>query len=297
MPETFAPKILMSRARELRKTSGNLDLYTTHEKRLQESDFKRTLVATLKRVPMLLIFEPMLLLLCIWSALLLGILYLLFEAFPIVFGENHGFTTWQTGLAFLGQAIGLIGALCTVPWWAKVYRRAALANGGAAPPEARLPMCKLGAFLTTSGLFIFAFTSYPHVHWIAPIIGTIPFGAGVLLVYTGVFSYTTSAWLPVAASAMSANSLVRSIWAAAFPLFSTQVSWRIDAAQGNSAANSSIWESDTDFFFLPPHQMYHKLGTVGASALLAGLNVLMIPIPFLLYRYGSRIRSHSRFTF
>lgn len=64
---------------------------------------------------------------------------------------------------------------------------------------------------------------------------------------------------------MAANSLLRSAWAAAFPLFATQ--------------------------------LYNALGTDGASALLAGVNVLMIPIPFLLYRYGARIRARSRFTF
>ncbi|CAO1613765.1 unnamed protein product [Parajaminaea phylloscopi] len=263
VPETYAPKILMTRARQLRKETGNEALYTVQEKKLSESSFTKIMTTTLSRVPVLLATEPMLLILCIWSALLLGILYLLFEAFPIVFTEGHGFKIWQTGLAFLGQAVGNILALLTMPLWARRYKRAAEAHGGKAPPEARLPMTMVGAFCTVIGLFIFAFTSYPHVHWIAPILGTLPFGAGVLLIYTGVFTYTTSAWLPVAASALSANSLVRSAWAAAFPLFSSQ--------------------------------MYHAMGPVGASALLAGLNVLMIPIPFILYKKGPQIRARSKF--
>jgi hypothetical protein len=41
--------------------------------------------------------------LCILSAILLGILYLFFGAFPLVFQNNHGFTISQTGLAFLGE--------------------------------------------------------------------------------------------------------------------------------------------------------------------------------------------------
>lgn len=128
----------------------------------------------------------------------------------------------------------------------------------------RLPMCMVGAFCTVIGLFGFAFTSYPHVHWIAPIIFSVPFGAGVLWIYTAIFSYTGSTWHAVAASAMGANSLVRSGFAAAFPLFASQ--------------------------------MYEAMGTVGASAFIAALNVLLIPVPFVLYKYGARIRAKSRFT-
>lgn len=36
----------------------------------------------------------------------------------------------------------------------------------------------LGGPLVTIGLFIFAWTVYPDVHWIAPIIGSGVFGAG-----------------------------------------------------------------------------------------------------------------------
>jgi hypothetical protein len=31
-----------------------------------------------------------------------GIVYLLFEAYPFVFIQNHGFNTGENGLAFLG---------------------------------------------------------------------------------------------------------------------------------------------------------------------------------------------------
>lgn len=46
---------------------------------------QKSIVASIRgnstKVIELLVLEPMLLLLCIWSALLLGILYLLFQAF------------------------------------------------------------------------------------------------------------------------------------------------------------------------------------------------------------------------
>lgn len=135
------------------------------------------------------------------------------------------------------------------------------------------------------GLFCLAFTTYPHIHWIGPIIASVPFGTGILFVFTSSFTYLVTAYRPIAASAMAANSALRSTFAAVFPLFAVQ--------------------------------MYHRLGTVGATALLAGLTTLMAPFPcvkllrlcigytvsltclschsFILCMYGHRIRANSRF--
>ncbi|KAK7696650.1 hypothetical protein QCA50_001308 [Cerrena zonata] len=62
---------------------------------------------------------------------------------------------------------------------------------------------------------------------------------------------------------MAANTFVRTTFAAAFPLFAGQ--------------------------------MYRALGTVGATALLAGLTTISAPLPFIFYRIGERLRKNSRF--
>lgn len=85
------------------------------------------------------------------------------------------------------------------------------------------------------------------MHWIVPILGSIPFGAGTYFIFTSVFTYLVVAYRPVAASALASNSVMRLGFAAVFPLF----------------ANA----------------MYARLGTVGATALLAGLTTLMAPCP------------------
>lgn len=40
--------------------------------------------------------------------IMLGVLYLFFGAFPLVFETNHGFTLSQVGLTFLGLFVGMI---------------------------------------------------------------------------------------------------------------------------------------------------------------------------------------------
>lgn len=72
---------------------------------------------------MLLTLEPMCLNLCIYSAILLGILYLFFGAFQDVFQEVYQFELWQRGLTFLGLLFGMILAVLSDPFWRSNYQR------------------------------------------------------------------------------------------------------------------------------------------------------------------------------
>ena len=83
--------------------------------------------------------------LCVFSAILLGILYLWFGAFELVFENNHGFELWQTGLSFLGVFVGILIAIATEPLFHRNYLRLVHAreqNGGEfgrAEPEVNAP--------------------------------------------------------------------------------------------------------------------------------------------------------------
>lgn len=92
-----------------------------------------------------------------------------------------------------------------------------------------------------------AFTTYPQVPWIVPMVASSVFGVGTIYIYTTVFTFLVTAYRPYAASALAGNSFMRSLFAAVFPLFAGP--------------------------------MYRRIGTVGATALLAGLATLMCPLP------------------
>ena len=81
--------------------------------------------------------------------------------------------------------------------------------------------------LAPIGLFWFAWTTFPHVHWILPVIGSGFFGMGTLLVFNGIYTFTVEAYPVYAASALAANSFVRSAFAVGFPLFSTKMYERL----------------------------------------------------------------------
>lgn len=186
-PETYHPIKLREKARKMRKETGDDRWKAPMEK--STKSVPRAVGTSLLRPFQLLIFEPMCLLLCNFSAILLGILYLFFGAFPLVFKNTYGFNLWQTGLCFLGIFVGMILSSATDPVWRRINNRLLEGNNGAPEPEFRLPPAIAGALATPIGLFIFAWSSYPWVHWIVPIIGSGIFGFGTLLVFTGIFTF------------------------------------------------------------------------------------------------------------
>ncbi|KAL3491041.1 major facilitator superfamily domain-containing protein [Aspergillus germanicus] len=231
-----------------------------------QQPFQRNLLLAhrvLRRPFQLLVFEPMCLCLDLYSAILLGTLYLFFGAFPLVFDTNHGMNLWQVGLAFLGIIVGMFLASASNPIWAKVRKRLVNENDGISEPEYRLPPALLGGVFVPMGLFWFGWTCYPSIHWIVPVVASGFFGCGMLLVFTGIFTFLVDAYPDCAASALAANAFVRCSSAAAFPLF------------GN--------------------QMYEKLGYQWATSILAFLAVLMMPVPWVFYKYGRWLRGRSRF--
>ena len=187
VPETFHPVLLARKAESLRKSTGNNAYHSASELARASRTISQALRQSIYRPFQLLLLEPMCLSLCIYTAFLLGILYLFFGAFPLIFSTNHGFVLWQTGLTFLGLVIGLVAALFTNPLWQRNYHRlVAKANSDLAEgekpqkpePELRLPPAIFGAVLIPISLFWVGWTTYPSVHWVVPIVGSIFFGAG-----------------------------------------------------------------------------------------------------------------------
>ncbi|KAL3448025.1 major facilitator superfamily domain-containing protein [Aspergillus insuetus] len=233
--------------------------------RLQQPSWRNLSLAlrVLLRPFQLLVFEPMCLCLNLYSAILLGTLYLFFGAFPLVFETNHGMILWQAGLTFLGIIVGMLLAASSNRIWAKIRESLINKNNGISEPEYRLPPALLGGILVPMGLFWFGWTSYSSVHWIIPVVGSGFFGCGMLLVFTGIFTFLVDAYPDYPASALAANAFVRCSFAAAFPLF------------GN--------------------QMYEKLVYQWATSILAFLTLLMMPLPWAFYKYGKWLREKSRF--
>jgi hypothetical protein len=140
-----------------------------------------------------------------------------FGAFPIVYQDHRGWNEGIGGSAFVGLAVGIfIGILYMFP---ENQRYQKIVDRHAETPESRLPTSMIGCIAISIGIFWFAWTNAPHIHWIVSIIVQAPFGFGFVLVYISVQEYLVDAYTIYAASVLAANTMFRSAFGAVFPLF------------------------------------------------------------------------------
>ena len=104
--ETYASCILRKRADLLSSLTGRVYRFRADAKK--PLDIAAVFKAALLRPWKFLLFEPIVLILTIYVAVIYGILYLNFSAYPIVFQELRGWNPGVGGLAFLGILIGVI---------------------------------------------------------------------------------------------------------------------------------------------------------------------------------------------
>jgi len=133
---------------------------------------------------------------------------------------------------------------------------------GRVAPEASVSMICIGAFLCPIGQLWFSWTAVPiTTHWIWPILAGIPFGAGNCIVFIYSSNYLAGCYGIYSASALAGNAVVRSLLGGTLPLAGTM--------------------------------MYNKLTPQWAGTLLGLVQVVLIPIPFVFYKYGEKIRAKS----
>lgn len=182
MKETYAKRLIQ----RLAKRSGSA---VPTENRKTTDALKLLFTVTLFRPLRMLFVEPIVAGFSIYVSFNFAIIFAFFDAFPIVFGEIYHFNTGQIGLTFLGLALGCLLAVFTfliVDRWSyrRIYMKAMETREDIEiPPEHRLYAAMLGSAGLPIGLFWFAWTSRADVSWISPVLATVPFGWGNLLVF------------------------------------------------------------------------------------------------------------------
>ncbi|KAF9464294.1 MFS general substrate transporter [Collybia nuda] len=263
IPETYAPIILVYKARKLRKSTGDSRYYAALEKNRPRPHqlFDKVLARPFK----VLFHEPMLIAITAYLSFAYGCLYLMFEAYPFVFTRPHNLSPGLSGLTFLPVAVG--GAMAVAVYVAifnpRYEREAKKYAPNPVPPEFRLEMALIAGPMFAVSFFWFGWTSFPSISLWVPLMSGIPVGFSMSWIFLSLFNYIIDAYLAIAASAIAASIIWRSLAGAAFPLFA-----------GN---------------------MYDALGPRWASSLLGFVAVAMIPIPFVLIKYGPKLRKNSKY--
>jgi hypothetical protein len=110
----------------------------------------------------------------------------------------------------------------------------------------------------------FAWTAKRDVSWASPVVAAIPFAWGNLSIFLSAANYLIDTYQALnGASALAANGLLRYTLGAVFPLFTLQ--------------------------------MYRGLGIGRATSLLGFVTVALMPVPWVLFKYGKEIRGRSSY--
>ncbi|KAI5121869.1 hypothetical protein M0805_001077 [Coniferiporia weirii] len=258
LKETRSTVLLTRLAKSLRKRTGDSRYRARNED--ERGSLKTLIVTSCTRPVYLLITEPVVTSFSLWIAFAWGILYALIESVSPAFQEIHHFNLGQVGSVFCTLIIGtILGYLSNLFYQEKIYNKMFKVRGH----EARLYSSCFAGILFPVSMFIYAWTSLPNVHWIGMTIGITLFMWSNFIIYLAVFTYLADCYGPFASSALAGQSLLRNLAGAAFPLFSAQ--------------------------------MYNALSIKWANTLFACIAILMMPIPFALFRWGPQIRARSKF--
>lgn len=261
--ETHHPLILVKQAETLRRRTGNWAVQAPHEeftlslKEICQNNISRPLV--------MLFTEPILLLISIYTAFIYGLLYLLLTAIPLIFMGNYHFVQGVGQLPYLAVVIGLVIGGAFRIFFEKRFHRIMVQNDGKPIAEERLPPMMVGSFFFSGGLFWLGWAGdFPEkVHWIVPTIGCSFVGFGLITIFLPCINYIIDCYLYFAASALAGNTFMRSSFGGAFPLFA--------------------------------RQMFLNMEIKWASTLLGCFAAILIPVPFLFYKYGKSLRTRSKY--
>ncbi|KAF2095242.1 MFS general substrate transporter [Rhizodiscina lignyota] len=263
LPETSSSNILLRRARRLRALTGDNRLKSQSEIDQGNLKLSALIEESLWRPIQMMFLDPAVAFTAVYTALIYGIYYSFFEAFPIVYIEMYGFNIGEQGLTFLSITVGVLISIST--YWAYVYWivEPEIRTRGIGAPERRLIPALFVSFLCPIGLFIFAWASNPSVHWIGSVIGIVVFTIGIFLIIQCIFLYLPLTYPQYAASLFAGNDFARSTLACGAIHFSTP--------------------------------LYRNLGVGRGVSLLAGLTCGCIFGVFVLFFYGDKLRARSKF--
>ncbi|RDX54679.1 MFS general substrate transporter [Lentinus brumalis] len=262
--ETYRPLLLARKAERMRRETGD-PRYRAPFELLQKPTLLARLYATLAKPFVLFVREPALIAVTVYLSFIGGCLYMLFEAYPVVFEEGHHFPSNFLGLAYLPVTVGtIVTMICYLSVFQPRYERLVLQYAPEPiPPEERLVMAVWAAPLFAITFFWFGWTSFPQVNFWVPLLSGLLMGMSTLALVVSLLNYIIDVYSYATATALGACTVLRSIFGAIFPLFS--------------------------------RQMFRALSPRWASTLVGCLAVLMIPIPVVLTRYGPALRAKSHY--
>jgi len=263
LPETSSPTILLQRAARLRKLTGDPRIKSQGE--IDQKNLTPTgilLGAVIKPIEITL-KDPAIAFVNLYTALVYATYYSFFEVFPLVYPPMYGFSLGMVGVVFTCIQVACFIGMAVYIAYLYFYLVPDIKKNGMRAQEHRLVPAIIASFGPPLGLFIFAWTSNPSIHWIAPTIGITIYATSVFVILQCVFVYVPLSYPQYAASLFAGNDFVRSATACGSILFSKP--------------------------------MFNNLGVGKGVSVLGGLSTLGIFGMITLYLIGAKLRARSKF--
>ncbi|KAF5609339.1 uncharacterized protein FSUBG_4132 [Fusarium subglutinans] len=261
VPETLESTLLSRKARCVRLVTRDWAMHAVAEE--TPVDISEMAGRILVRPLAMLVLEPVIILVTLYMSFVYGLIYLCFEAYPVSFQEDRGWTSGVGSLPFLAIILGVVIGVVFITIFSKTRLTRIIKTKGYLPPEQRLLPMMVGGACFPVGLLWFAWTSDPSISWVVQTISGVPLGAGIMLIFLQGQTYIIDNYRTNANSALAANAVVRALFGAGFPMFAAA--------------------------------MYRRLGVNWATSVLGFIAVGLFPVPVLFYIFGERVRKLSRY--
>ncbi|KAF3808242.1 Transporter mfs1 [Colletotrichum gloeosporioides] len=264
LPETSGPTIIHHRAQRLRRLTGRSDLQSLDEIESRKLTASHVLKEALVKPLEITVKDPAVLFVQVYTAINYGIYYSFFEVFPIVYTNLYRMTTGEVGIVFLCILVACILGAGFYFIFLKFYMipRMRLSKS-VVEQETRLLPTLAASFGPTVGLFVFAWTSSPRIHWIVPTIGITIYSGSAFIILQCVFAYIPLSYPRFSASLFAANDFFRGTFAFASILYA--------------------------------RPLFENLGIARGCSLLGGLSTIGIVGSWTLNYWGAALRARSKF--
>ncbi|KAI1537146.1 ProP Permease of the major facilitator superfamily [Pyrenophora tritici-repentis] len=159
LPETSTSTILLRRAQRLRRITGDAHLKSQSEIDQANLTPRAIAVEALWRPFQLMLLDPSIAFTAVYTAIVYGIFYSFFEAFPLVYNEMYAFNLGELGLTFLSVTVGVVLSIVWYWWYIRYRVEPSIRLHGLGAPERRLIPALFVTFFVPVGLFIFGWTA------------------------------------------------------------------------------------------------------------------------------------------
>ncbi|KAL1968914.1 hypothetical protein VTN77DRAFT_1275 [Rasamsonia byssochlamydoides] len=264
-PETYGPILLKWKAEHLRRLTGDKRYRGAIEVRKIPLIWR--LIRSLYRPFLMTAREVIIMLFALYLTVIYIVLFTFLTGYTYIYTDTYQLSQGKTGLCFLGIAVGIVLSAGLIPVNTRLRQRdiaRAQAQGhDRVAPESRLYWAMFGAPAIPISLFWMGWTARPSISLWSPLLASVLFGFGIICVFMSSYQYLIDSYEIYAASALASVTLIRYV------------------------ASGAMIEFSIPF--------YKNMGVAYTLTILGSLSAILVPIPFVFYKYGPLIRKKSKY--